>query len=474
MFQDGGPDGKKRKYEAMKEKAAAAKKKKLQEEREDAEDDDEIDSDDEEVLGNGQAAEEAYSGDENDLETPQEKRLRIAKKYLEEIEKEEKSRAEYNADMGDSLQKRVTNDYLDRTGKLRRTVAHLYKGYNEAEVKVLKHKFHKLPITCLCLSSDGHTLFSGSKGNTVLRWDMSKTIADISSSGSITLTRTKAEETAGKVKIPKIQISCLALSTDSKFLAIGESSHLIHIYCPHTLTPLAKLKDHRGAITALVFRRDSHDLFSASKDRSVNVWSLDEMAKIETLYGHQSPITDIDALVRERAVTSGGSDASIRIWKVDEESQLVYNAHSGHNVDHVRLINEENFLSGGDDGSLCVWSALKKRPLATEPLAHGKAENGEANWITAVATYINTDLVASGSNDGFVRLWSVEGFRRLRQLVKIPVKGFVNGLQFNRDGTALIVALGQEHKNGRWWHDKEAKNCIQVIPLQQKAPKEKK
>lgn len=452
----------------MKEKSAAAAKKKREESEE------EIDSDDEEVMGNGEetAGAEAYSGDENELETPQEKRLRIAKQYLEEIEKEEKSRAEYNADMGDSLSKRVTADYLDRTGKLRRIVAHLYKGYKSAEMKTLKHKLHKLTVTCVCLSHDGATFFSGSKGNSVVRWDLSK-VDEVSSNGSITLARTSGEESTSKLKMPKIQISCLALSTDNKYLAVGESSHIIHIYCPKTLTQLAKLKDHRGAITALAFRKDSHDLFSASKDRSVNVWSLDEMAKIETLYGHQSPITDIDALVRERAITSGGNDASIRIWKVDEESQLVYNAHSGHNVDHVKLINEENFLSGGDDGSLCLWSALKKRPLATEQLAHGQSENGEANWITAIATLINTDLVASGSNDGIIRLWSVEGFRRFRKVVEIPVKGFVNGLQFSKDGTALIVAVGQEHKNGRWWHDKEAKNCIQVIPLEMKAPKVK-
>lgn len=457
-MQDSSGETRKRKFEAEKSKK---KKEKIED------DDDEIDSDDEEVLGNGGApAEEAYSGDENEMETPQEKRLRLAKQYLEEIEKEEKSRAEYNEDMGDSLAKRVTKDYLDRTGKLRRQVAHLYKGYKEQEVKVLKNKLHKLPVTTICLSSDSNILFSGSKGNCVLKWDLSK---NPPTPEAITLTRSAAEE---KLKLPKIQISCLALSTDNKFLAIGETSNIIHIHCPKTLAPLGKLKDHRGAITALVFRKDSHDLFSAGKDRSVNVWSLNEMAKIETLYGHQSPITDIDALVRERAITSGGSDASIRIWKVDEESQLVYNAHTGHNVDHVKLVNEENFVSGGDDGSLCVWSAMKKRPLATQLLAHGKSlENGEANWITALATHINTDLIASGSNDGFVRLWSLEGMRRFRQVVEIPVKGFVNGLQFAKDGTSLIVAVGQEHKNGRWWHEKEAKNCILVIPLQLKEAK---
>lgn len=47
--------------------------------------------------------------------------------------------------------------------------------------------------------------------------------------------------------------------------------------------------------------------------------------------------------------------------------------------------------------SLCVWSAMKKKPLHTKELAHGKSvENDQANWISAVATLINTDIIASG------------------------------------------------------------------------------
>lgn len=47
--------------------------------------------------------------------------------------------------------------------------------------------------------------------------------------------------------------------------------------------------------------------------------------------------------------------------------------------------------------SLCLWSAMKKKPLHTKELAHGKsAENAQANWISAVATLINTDIIATG------------------------------------------------------------------------------
>lgn len=45
---------------------------------------------------------------------------------------------------------------------------------------------------------------------------------------------------------------------------------------------------------------------------------------------------------------------------------------------------------------------MKKKPLHIKQLAHGKnAENDQANWISAIATHINTDIVASGMKDPF-------------------------------------------------------------------------
>lgn len=41
---------------------------------------------------------------------------------------------------------------------------------------------------------------------------------------------------------------------------------------------------------------------------------------------------------------------------------------------------------------------MKKKPISIKELVHGKStENGQANWISAIATQINTDVVASGN-----------------------------------------------------------------------------
>lgn len=173
-------------------------------------------------------------------------------------------------------------------------------------------------------------------------------------------------------------------------------------------------------------------------------------------------------MYKERALTSGGADGTLRIWKIVEESQLVYNGHSG-SIDHVRYVNEETFISCGDDGTFCVWNVGKKKPVAQLKLAHGKSSTGIANWISSIATLVNTDLIASGSCDGFIRVWKLEkNFREIKLKFEIPVVGFVNSLTFTSDGNSLIAGIGQEHRLGRWWRLKEGKNAILVIPFQKK------
>ena len=156
----------------------------------------------------------------------------------------------------------------------------------------------------------------------------------------------------------------------------------------------------------------------------------------------------------------------VRVWKIPEESQLVYHGHGG-SIDCIRYINENHLISGADDGSICVWSLMRKKPICVLPKAHGLyKENGNPRWICSVAALSNSDLVATGSNDGQVRLWKCSNrFHQLTLIFEIPVCGFVNDLRFTEDGSYLMVAVGQEHKLGRWWTIKEARNTVVIVPI---------
>ncbi|XP_017087035.2 U3 small nucleolar RNA-interacting protein 2 [Drosophila bipectinata] len=420
------------------------------------EEDEEIASDDDEYNSDAGGNTLAFSSDEGEEETPQDKRLRLAKQYLTEIEKQEAERAE-DKELSQSVEQRLQTEYLDSVGKLRRNIAGSLKSCDTS--RVLKHKIHHTPICSLALSPDGKFLFAGAKSQFLLKWctETGKVLAK-----SDVLPHREEPETGKK---RRSHIIAICLSSDMKYLALAEGGPHIQIWCPQTMKHLKTLKGHRDSVAGLVFRKGTHDLYSAAKDRSVKIWSLDEMAYVESLFGHQTGVTSIDALSRERAITAGGSDCSLRIWKITEESQLIYNGHKD-SIECVKLINDEHFVSGGMDGAVSLWSALKKKPICTTQLAHGLGENKVANWLTAVAVVVNTDLVATGSCDGFVRLWQTNpNARKLEEIRSIPIAGFINGLVFNSDGTKLFVAAGQEHRLGRWWRHKEAKNHIVVVDV---------
>jgi len=403
-----------------------------------------------------------FESDDDAGETAQDKKVRLAKLYLAEIEREERERAETEVIDKDVIAHRLKEDYLEQSGKLRKTVADSYVGFDSNGMQFLRCKEHKLAVTCLVVSSDNKYIYSGSKDCGIVKWSLADR-------RKVNCRPRMQKGSADSDNGHTATVLSLAISSDNQFLASGGENKVIHIWNPDTLVHLHAFKGHNGAVTGLAFRRGTHQLFSVSDDKVVKIWSLDEMAYIESLFGHQTGITSIDVLSRERAVTSGGRDHTVRIWKVVEESQLIYNGHVG-SIDAVKLINEEHFLSCGDDGQLCLWGTKKKKPLCTVDFAHGiAAQNEEPNWISSIATLTNTDLVASGSQDGHIKLWKCDsGFRSLSPVLNIPVTGFVNAMSFTSDGNFLIVGIGQEHRLGRWWKIREAKNGIFIIPLTKK------
>ncbi|XP_068702337.1 U3 small nucleolar RNA-interacting protein 2-like isoform X1 [Montipora foliosa] len=406
---------------------------------------------------------------ENDFETAQEKRLRLAKQYLAHLESEEQVKKDVIAINHDAIAHRLKQDVLEQTGRLQKRVASQYIQPPQDAVRVLKG--HQLSVTCLCVSPDDKFVFSGSKDCSIIKWDIETGCKQ----GKISGCHKANDGHKGHMG----HVLCLAVTSDNKYLASGGRDRVVHIWDATSLCHLHTFRGHKDAVSGTAFRKGTHQLFSCSHDRTVKIWNLDEMAYVETLFGHEDSVTAVDSLSRDRAVSAGGRDRTLRVWKVVEESQLVFSAHGNMgSLDCVQLINEEHMVSGADNGSLALWSVSKKKPLCTVPNAHRKPSNSlhgdesipDESWITSIASMSNTDLLASaGSCDSCIKFWECgDGFTNVKQLFSIPMVGFVNALAFSSDGNTLIAGVGQEHRLGRWWRLKNAKNSLCIIHLQRK------
>ncbi|NWT07142.1 U3IP2 protein, partial [Mionectes macconnelli] len=405
-------------------------------------------------------------------ETPQEKKLRLAKQYLEELRQLGESRPAPEprrdgpgAGPGShALSRRRGGAGGGGGGGNPAGGSHRRPAEGGPSIRVLRG--HQLPVTCLVISPDDRFIFSASKDGSLIK-------CKLDSGKSLCVVPGGRKGTEERHMGHASHILCMAISSDGKYLATGDRNKLIMIWDTATCKRLHIFTGHRDAVSGLSFRKGTHQLYSASHDRCIKVWNVAENAYVETLFGHQDVITGLDSLSRECCVTAGGRDGTVRLWKIPEETQLVFSGHQG-SIDCIQLINEEHMVSGADDGSLALWGLTKKKPLALARQAHGVQDSQgleQPYWISAVAALRNSDLLATGSHSASVKLWKCgEGFRQLEPLWDIPLVGFVNSLKFSSSGDFLVAGIGQEHRLGRWWRIKEAKNSICIIPLKQRAP----
>ena len=171
-------------------------------------------------------------------------------------------------------------------------------------------------------------------------------------------------------------------------------------------------------------------------------------------------------------------------------------------MDRVAMIDEEMFVTGGDNGCLSLWVIHKKKPVFTLPLAHGmnpplspEEASAEMNpdssivpapqprWITALATIPYSDVILSGSWDGQVRAWRISDDKKRIETMGVlgspgvgeashvngasghvatpqepqpVVRGVINDISVfergdrGKDGACIVVAVGKEHRMGRW------------------------
>ncbi|BFZ57298.1 pre-rRNA processing protein [Savitreella phatthalungensis] len=568
---------------------------------------DEVDEDDEEIASgsdndsfagfnrgddsdveSGRDSDASYDT-EDEQETPAEKRLRLAKEYLAQIEAEIAG-DEDDVDAGDIdrelIGERLAKDNLVAKERIYLRIAD-HIDWSSCRVTRTPTN-HKACLTSVAWAPSIDTVYATYKDGRVQKWSANPHRRTL-----------RLKKTSGRLAKAKATL-CSAVDGDGETLATGGADGRITVWSCATLEELKSFPQHRDAVNGLAFPQDikgSRDLYSASSDRTVKCFDTRQLTYIETLFGHQDVITDVSAVVSNTCITAGARDRTVRLWKVLEESQLVFRGGDAKesftegSLDCCAQIDKELFVTGSDNGTLALWSTTKKKALFRIATAHGldptfnttaerdpaataaitasarathtkfadddgktatthsethtmdavmrerieadgeaddltppesmsatlsngssdasSTENADrdaklkalsrkllpgiaapdrARWITAVAVIPFSDLVVTGSWDGYLRFWAIS--RDNRRLSTAPIhaarigRGCVNAIVVapnhlkaastskrqidgQRDGWRVYAALGYETRLGRWKTVGGSRNeivCISIPP----------
>ncbi|KKO97566.1 hypothetical protein THAR02_10329 [Trichoderma harzianum] len=231
-------------------------------------------------------------------------------------------------------------------------------------------------------------------------------------------------------------ITAVAFSPDSQTVASASRDGMIRLWDVRTGTHRQTLIGHSESVTEIFFSPDSGFITSASNDHTIRLWDATTGSLQQTLAGEGSLSTDMkteQGLLRRiyavvfspdrHLAASILTDNTIRIWNTKNGAYRqtlkgytdpVKVVQFSPNSRLIALLLDEGSIQLWDikeDGTFYLWEAI--------PGSYDKVLKGHNAWVRAAAFSPNGELVASGSDDGIVRIWNVAKGTH-QQTIKLP------------------------------------------------------
>ncbi|KAK9806325.1 hypothetical protein WJX72_010354 [[Myrmecia] bisecta] len=242
----------------------------------------------------------------------------------------------------------------------------------------------------------------------------------------------------------------------------ARSNKILYTVLPRTGTsqaPVCLFGSHSGEVTCLAAGRQGTWLVSGSAVGALKLWHITGGEQLDLKEdAHPAGVTAITFLEPAMVVSAGG-DGSVRVWEITGNCLLArQNISAGASPIGALAAHMPVDIMQGD--FLASSSALPWRPPPYQQPPHA-------------AQHTDTILIAAGSRDGNLMVWSNQGVGedtwQLCSTAHQARDSPITGLSFSPDGNVLAVAAGSELGNA-WVYNTSSWQCLRLSGALPAAP----
>ena len=236
------------------------------------------------------------------------------------------------------------------------------------------------------------------------------------------------------LSISQSDVDSVVVNKSGEWLAFGASKlGQLLVWEWHSESYILKQQGHFDSMTDLVYSPDGQRIVTAADDGRIKMWDTSSGFCIVTFTEHSSSVTACRFAKRGQVIFTSSLDGSVRAWDLIRYRNFkTFTAPTRLSFSSVAVDPSGEVVCAGslESFDIHVWSVQTGQLL--------DQLSGHEGPVACLAFASSGDIVASGSWDHTVRLWSI--FNRTQTSEPLQLQADVLDLAFRPDSKQLTIS----------------------------------